>query len=332
MFWSAMSDSNDASLGPIVITGASGFIGSHAARYFSQKGNSVIALTRGQGAPANAGIVTKIVRDLEDRDAMRNALSGAQTVIHLAARVHAKKEGIEAPDSACRRINVDGTRALLDESVKAGVKRFLLISSVKAVASESDTILDEDTTPMPTDAYGASKLEAEGLVRVTAVQEGLHAPILRLPLVYGTGMKSNMARLFHAVERGIPLPLGAVHNRRSLAYVENVVEGMRAVLTAAAAANETFFISDGMDLSTPDLVRSIAASFGRRARMFPVPVPAIRGAANLLSRIGPLHLTLDSVSALVGSLFVDTAKIQKMTGYSPTVSVDEGLARTARRA
>jgi nucleoside-diphosphate-sugar epimerase len=324
--------SPDESLGPILITGVNGFIGSHAARFFSKLGNSIVGLTRGQSAPATHGITTHVIRDLEDREGLRPGLDGIQTVIHLAARVHAKREGIEAPDSACRRINVDGTRALLEESVKAGVKRFLFISSVKAVASESDTILDEDTTPMPTDAYGASKLEAERLVRVTAVQEGLHAPILRLPLVYGTGMKSNMARLFHAVERGIPLPLGAVHNRRSLAYVGNVVEGMRAVLTAPEAANETFFISDGMDLSTPDLVRSIAASFGRSARMFPVPVPAMRGAANLLSRIGPLHLTLDSVSALVGSLFVDTAKIQKMTGYSPTVSVDEGLARTARRA
>jgi nucleoside-diphosphate-sugar epimerase len=231
----------------------------------------------------------------------------------------------------CRRINVDGTHALLDESVRAGVKRFLFISSVKAVASESDTILDDDTTPMPTDAYGASKLEAERLVRVVAVREGLHAPIIRLPLVYGTGMKSNMARLFDAVQRGLPLPLGSVRNRRSLVYVGNAVEGMRAVLTTPAAAQETFFISDGMDLSTPDLVRSIAAAIRRRPRMFPLPVTMMRGAANLLSRIGPLHLTLDSVSALVGSLFVDTAKIKKMTGYTPPVSVDEGLARTARR-
>ncbi|HUQ19473.1 MAG TPA: NAD-dependent epimerase/dehydratase family protein [Gemmatimonadaceae bacterium] len=322
---------DDASLGPVLITGANGFIGTHATRFFSGIGNSVVALTRGQPAPAGRGITNRVIRDLDDRPGLASALSGVQTVIHVAARVHAKKEGVESPDSACHRINVEGTRLLLEESVKAGVRRFLFISSVKAVASESDTIVDEDTTPMPTDAYGASKLEAERLVRVTAVQEGLHAPILRLPLVYGTGMKSNMARLFQAVEQGIPLPLGDVRNRRSFVYVDNVMEGMRSVLTTPAAASETFFISDGIDLSTPDLVRSIAASFGRRARLFPVPVGLMRSAANLLSRIGPIHLTLDSVSALVGSLFVDTAKIKKMTGYTPAVSIDEGLARTARR-
>jgi UDP-glucose 4-epimerase len=183
---------------------------------------------------------------------------------------------------------------------------------------------------MPTDAYGASKLEAERLVRVSSVKQGLHAPIIRLPLVYGLGMKSNMARLFDVVRRGIPLPLASVHNRRSLVYVENAIEGMRAVLSTPAAAHETFFISDGSDLSTPDLVRKIAVACGRAPRMFPAPVTAMRGAAHLLSRIPPFHFTLDSLSALVGSLFVDISKIQKMTGYTPKISVDEGLARSAR--
>jgi nucleoside-diphosphate-sugar epimerase len=317
-------------LGPILVTGASGFIGTHVVDFFARSGESVIALSRRTGEIHNPDVKRISIRDIDDRTALRTALKEVKTVIHLAARVHARREGIEDPESECRRVNVGGTSALLDESIAAGVRRFLFISSVKAVAAESPEILDDDTTPMPTDAYGASKLEAERLVRVAAVHHNLHAPIIRLPLVYGTGMKSNMARLFDAVKRGIPLPLASVHNRRSLVYVENAVDGMRAVLSTPEAAHETFFISDGMDLSTPELVRRIAAAFGRPPRMFPAPVSAMRGAAHLLSRIPMFHLTLDSLSALVGSLFVDISKIQKMTGYTPKVSVDEGLARTAR--
>jgi nucleoside-diphosphate-sugar epimerase len=317
-------------IGPILVTGASGFIGSHVVDSFAGEGESIVALSRRPLVKTNPGITTATIRDLEDRAALRSALRGVNTVIHLAGRVHAKKEGIEDPESECIRVNVGGTNALLDESIAAGVSRFLFISSVKAVASESDEILDDDTTPMPTDAYGASKLEAERLIRVAAVQQGLHAPIIRLPLVYGTGLKSNMARLFEAVKRGVPLPLASVHNRRSLVYIGNAIDGMRAVLTTPEAAHEAFFISDGSDVSTPDLVRKIAKAFGRPARMFPAPVGAMRGVAHLLSRIPPFHLTLDSLSALVGSLFVDISKIQKMTGYTPKISVDEGLARTAR--
>jgi nucleoside-diphosphate-sugar epimerase len=320
----------ESQLGPILVTGANGFIGSHVVEFFAQSGESVVALTRRPNPSRNARITNATIRDLEDRPGLRTALSGIKTVIHLAGRVHAKKEGLEDPESECKRINVGGTSALLDESIAAGVSRFLFISSVKAVASESTEILDDETTPMPTDAYGASKLEAERLVRVAAVQQGLHAPIIRLPLVYGPGMKSNMARLFQAVKRGVPLPLASIQNRRSLVYIDNAIEGMRAVLSTPQAAHEAFFISDGADVSTPELVGKIARAFGRPPRMFPAPVRAMRGVAYLLSRIPPFHLTLDSLSALVGSLFVDISKIQKMTGYTPAVSVDEGLARSTR--
>ena len=320
-------------VGPVLVTGASGFIGSHVCQSFLDRGENVIALARSENVSPSHGLTVSPIRDLLDRDSLRSAMNGVQTVVHLAARVHSKREGKDDPASECRRINVDGTSALLDEAVAAGVQRFVFISSVKAVANESDVILDENTVPMPTDAYGASKLEAERLVRVVSVRENLHAPILRLPLVYGPGIKSNMLRLFQAVARGVPLPLKGIHNRRSLVYVGNVVNAIDAVLQSPTAAHETFFVSDGTDLSTPELARRISAAVGRKSRMFEVPVGVFRaagGAAYLLSRITPFHFTLDSLSALVGSLFVDTSKIQKMTGYHPTVSVDEGLAHTAR--
>jgi len=270
--------------------------------------------------------------DLLDRDALRLALHGVDTVVHLAARVHARPEGKQDAVSECRRLNVDGTRAVLEESVAAGVKNFVFISSVKAVADVSETKLDETTPPRPHDAYGETKLEAERLVRVVGRQEGLHAPVLRLPLVYGPGIKSNMLRLFSAVSRGLPLPLGAVRNRRSFVHVDNVGEAIRAVLRTPAAGDETFFVSDGVDLSTPELIRRIATALGTRARLPSVPVSLLQaagGTGHLLSRIIRFHYTSDSLNALLGSLFVDISKLQQMTGYTPPVSIDEGLAQTA---
>jgi len=319
-------------VGPVLVTGASGFIGQHVCQSFLDHDEQVVGLGR-EDRPAGQGIRVARVKDLLDRNGLRSALDGIQTVVHLAGRVHAKSEGKDDPDSECRRVNVDGTSALLDEAVAAGVRRFVFISSVKAVANESDIALNENTPPMPVDAYGASKLEAERLVRVVSVRESLHAPILRLPVVYGPGMKSNMLRLFQAVARGVPLPVAGIHNRRSFAYVGNVTYAIHSVLSAPAAAHETFFVSDGTDLSTPELTRRISVAVGRQSRMFNVPVTALRalgGMGNLLSRITPFHFTLDSISALVGSLFVDTSKMQRMTGYQPAVSVDEGLALTAK--
>ena len=320
------------SIGPVLITGANGFIGRRLSESLTSEGADVVGLTRGPHQIPVAGVRTAMTTDLLDRDSLRLALREVETVIHLAARVHARPEGKQDPFSECRRLNVEGTLAVLEESVAAGVKRFVFISSVKAVADVSEKMLDETTPPRPHDAYGETKLEAERLVRVVARQEGIHAPVLRLPLVYGPGIKSNMLRLFSAVNRGLPLPFGAVRNRRSFVHVDNVVEAIRAVLRTPAAGDETFFVSDGMDLSTPELIRRIATALGTRARLLSVPVSALQAAGAtgyLLSRIIRFHYTSDSLNALLGSLFVDISKLQQMTGYSPPVSVDEGLSQTA---
>jgi nucleoside-diphosphate-sugar epimerase len=318
--------------GPILVTGATGFIGRHVCESFVTDGATVVGLTRGLDPMAVPGVRTALTSDLLDRDALRRALAGVETVVHLAGRVHARPDGKLDAASECRRLNVEGTGALLEESVTAGVSRFVFISSVKAVAAESDKALDETTPPLPHDAYGESKLEAERLVRVVGIREGLHAPILRLPPAYGPGIKSNMFRLFSAVDRGVPLPFASVRNRRSFVHVDNVIEAIKAVLRTPAAGEETFFVSDGEDLSTPELVRRIASALGRPPRLVSVPpgvLRAIGGAGYLLSRIIPFHFTTDMLTALLDSLFVDTSKLRDMTGYQASVSVDEGLAQTA---
>lgn len=289
-------------------------------------------MTRRADAVAPPGGKVAIVGDLLDRASVRSALAGVTAVVHLAARVHAKPEGVADPDSECRRINVDGTVALLEEAVAEGVRTFVYISSVKAVAGTSTRMLNAQTFPEPVDAYGASKLEAERRVRAIAMKEAVAAPILRLPAVYGPGMKANLARLFWAVDKGIPLPFAAVHNRRSFAYVGNVVAAIQALLVSPAAAHQTFYVSDGEDLSTPELIRRIGRALGKRPKMFPMPRVAFSATeklGGLLSRITPFNLTGDSLSAVLGSLFVDSSSLRETTGFVAPFSVDKGMSLTA---
>lgn len=318
--------------GLVVVTGATGFIGRHMCHHLVEKGIRVRGLARSHPAEAMRGVEIAIAPDLLDRDAVRRALVGASSIVHLAARVHARAEGRDDPSSECRRINIDGTSLLLEEGVAAGITGFVFASSVKAVAGQSDRMLTDETAPQPVDAYGQSKLEAERLVRVISAREGLHAPILRLPNVYGPGMKANMGLLFRAVDKGIPLPFGSVANRRSFAYVANAVEAIEALMTRSAAMRSIVYVSDGEDLSTPALVRHIATGLGRRPRLVPFPpglMTAIAGNRGLLSRFVPFNLTGDSLTAVLGSLFVDTSGLRETTGYTPHISVERGMARTA---
>ncbi|MEO8576852.1 MAG: NAD-dependent epimerase/dehydratase family protein, partial [Gemmatimonadales bacterium] len=250
---------------------------------------------------------------------------------HLAARVHANPEGKGDAVSECRRINIDGTALLLEEAVAAKASGFLFISSVKAVAGESDKILTADTPPQPVDAYGESKLEGERLVKVIATREGMHAPILRLPNVYGPGMKANMIALFKAIDKGIPLPLGSIRNRRSFAFVGNAVGAIEALITSDAAAHETVYVSDEEDVSTPELVRRIAKALGKPARLIAVPaglINGVAGAGGLLSRFQPFHLKGDSLAAVLGSLFVDTSRLRETTGFVPPTTLEIGMLQT----
>ncbi len=319
--------------GRVAVTGAGGFIGRHLCRALVAKGVAVRGITRSpEGVVDSPGVESAFARDILDRDRLRAALQGRDTVVHLAARVHATDEGVGDPAAECRRINVEGTELLLEEAVAAGVKKFVFISSVKAVAGVSSKMLTHETPPQPVDPYGQSKLEGERLVKFVAAREGLHAPVLRLPNVYGPDMKANMALLFKSVEKGIPLPFASIKNRRSFAFVGNAVEAIERLIVSPAAATATVYVSDEDDLSTPQLVRHIARAMGKQPRLVPVPVMALRigiRTKGLLSRIAPFHLKGDSLAAVVGSLFVDTSRLRETTGYKPLFTVERGMASTA---
>lgn len=314
--------------GVTLVTGASGFLGHHICRTLVDQGAEVVGLVRRPDSTP-AGVVPRLCSDLLDRAALAAALDGVDQVIHLAARVHLTGDTALAE---YRRTNVEGTQALLQESLNAGVRRFVFVSSVKAVGEGNESPWTEQTHEAPCDPYGMSKLEGERVIRELAWQRGMHAPILRLPMVYGPGMRANMLRLFQLVDREIPLPLGSVRNRRSLVFSDNVVAAVASVLGTPAAAQEIFFVRDDRDLSTPELVRAVAQALGRRSRLVRVPVPMIRAAGrvgDLLSRV--IHSPIDSamVERLVGSLCIDASKLGRVTGYRPPVAVDEGLRRTA---
>lgn len=316
----------------VLVTGATGFIGGHVCAGLREAGVHVRGLCRAGRRPPD-GVEPAEVDDLSDRAGLRAALRGVDAVVHLAARAHVVRERVNDPLYEYRRVNVEGTRVLLEEAAAAGVSSFVYASSVKAVGESSGTSpWTEETEARPVDAYGISKLEAEEQVRAFSTAQGIAAPILRLPLVYGPGVRANMLSLLRLVDRGLPLPLGGVRNRRSLAYVGNVAAAVRAVLESPAAAAETFFVSDGHDLSTPELVREVARALGRPARLVPLPPAFFRVAGrvgDVVRRAVPFPVHSGVVDRLLGSLAIDSSKLERVAGFRPPFTVSQGMDRTA---
>ncbi len=286
----------------LLVTGGTGFVGQELVKRLS--GQSFRLATRA------------------DSTCWDNVLVGVDTVVHLAARVHIMHDTDTDTLNAYRAVNVDGTLNLARQAAVAGVKRFVFISSVKVNGefTQPRRTFTEADVPNPKDAYGQSKHEAEYGLRQIAVETGMEVVIIRPPLVYGPGVKANFASLMRAVQRGWPLPLGAVHNQRSLVALDNLVDFIITCITHPQAANQTFLVSDGQDLSTTELVRGMAQAAGVPARLLPVPVWALQAGASLLGKG-------DAVQRLCGNLQVDISKARTLLGWVPALSVQEGLRR-----
>lgn len=318
---------------PILVTGASGFLGRALCHHWRARGLRLRALVRPDGGtPAECDELVPLP-DPFDRAALRAALTGVETVVHLAARVHQVRERAADPLAAHRRVNRDWTRVLAEEAAAAGARHFVFSSSVKAVGEGNTVPWTEATPPAPADPYGISKLEAEQALGEIAGRTGLLAPILRLPLCYGPGLKANMLRLFDAVRRGRPLPFGRVANRRSLLFVGNAIAAVDAVLAAGPAASRVFFVSDDDDLSTADLIRAVAAALDVAPRLLAVPPVLLQAGGRLgdvAGRLLPVPLDSRAVERLLGSLTVDVTALRTVTGWTPPYTVAEGMAETAR--
>ena len=247
---------------------------------------------------------------------------GITTVVHLAARVHVMQDTEVDPLTAFRFVNVEGTLNLARQAAAAGVRRFVFISSVKVngESTQPGRAFTEVDAAAPQDAYGQSKHEAEQGLRQLSADTGMEVVIIRPPLVYGPGVKANFAALMSAVQRGWPLPLGAVRNQRSLMALDNLVDFIVTCITHPQAANQTFLVSDGQDMSTTELVRGMAHAAGVPARLLPVPVWALQAGAALLGKG-------NAVQRLCGNLQVDMSKARSLLGWVPPVAVQEGLRR-----
>ena len=307
-----------------LVTGANGFVGS-----------ALCARLRKDGAPVRGAVRSSNVRpggtegvtvgDLASDTDWSEALKNVEQVVHLAARVHVMNDKSSDPLAEFRRVNVEGTAALARQAAAAGVRRFVFLSSVKVNGefTEAGQPFTADDVPAPEDPYGVSKHEAEQLLRQIAGETGMEVVIIRPPLVYGPGVKANFESMMRWLARGVPLPLAAVtRNRRSLVALDNLVDLIVTCLNHPAAANRTFLVSDGEDLSTAQLLKRMSAAMGKPARLFYVPPGLLKLGATLLNKPGIYQ-------RLCGSLQLDITKASQLLDWTPPVSVDEGLRRAA---
>lgn len=309
----------------ILVTGANGFVGRALCHALMEGGHTVTGLVR-KAASCVSG-VHEWVDGSKDFTGLANAWPEElrpECVVHLAARVHVMHDDAADPDAAFRATNVDGTLRVAEVALRKGVKRFVFVSSIKAV-SEADMgrALREDDSPAPQDAYGRSKYEAEQALIRYGQETGLDVVIVRPPLVYGPEVRANFLRLMDAVWKGIPLPLGSVSAKRSLVYVDNLADALARCAMDPRAANQCFHVADGDDPTVAGLARSLGKHLQKPARLLPLPVNWLRVAGRLTHRSS-------QVERLIGSLQVDTARIRAVLGWQPPYSLDDGLAETAR--
>jgi nucleoside-diphosphate-sugar epimerase len=249
-------------------------------------------------------------------------LTNQQVVIHAAARAHIMKDEVSDPLTEYRCVNVDGTLNLARQAAAMGVKRFIFISSIKVNGelTHPGKAFTEEDLAAPEDAYGISKWEAEqGLWQIQR-ETGMEVVIIRPPLVFGPGVKGNFASMIRLVEKGLPLPLGAIDNQRSLVALDNLVDLIITCIDHPAAANQVFLAGDGEDLSTTELLRGVARAMGKPARLIPVPPSLLMLGATVLGKKAVAQ-------RLLGSLQVDISKARRLLGWQPPVSVEEGLRR-----
>jgi nucleoside-diphosphate-sugar epimerase len=308
----------------ILVTGATGFVGGALVSRLladSPTRHLHVAVRKADVVWPEQVSVSLVGELLADTD-WSAALKGAKQVVHSAARVHVMSDKSADPLAEFRRVNVAGTLNLARQANAVGVRRFVFLSSVKVngEATLPGHAFTEHDSPAPQDPYGQSKHEAEMGLRQLAAETGMEVVIIRPTLVYGPGVKANFAALMRAVQRGWPLPLGAVQNQRSLVALDNLVDLIVTCLHHPAAANQTFLASDGQDLSTGDLVRGMARAAGVSARLWPVPVSALKVVSGALGRGATMQ-------RLCSNLQVDISKASNLLGWVPPVCLDEGLRR-----
>ena len=306
----------------ILVTGANGFIGTQLSETLANSGHQVRNTARSI-APNSLITSEMITCDLESADNLDHLTTGCDAIVHLAGRAHVMSDDPATSESLYISANVDVTRRLAQSAARTGVKRMILMSSVK-VNGESTTIdspFTSQDTPNPQDPYGRSKTEAEQTLWDVASTSGLEGVVIRPPLVYGPGVRANFASLIGIVDRGIPLPLGSIRNKRSFVSVDNLIDCIATALQSPNAGGQTFLVSDGQDLSTPELIRAIASSLHKSPMLIPIPTALLKLAATTAGK-------RNAYDRLCGSLTVDIALTKQKLSWTPPFTVQDSLQRT----
>lgn len=308
----------------ILVTGANGFVGRNLCFALCQQQHAVIEVVRALDSSIDGLAQVVTMASIDANSDWSAALHNVDVVVHLAARVHVMTDHAADPLAEFRQINVSGTLNLALQAAKAGVKRFIFISSVKVNGEHTEIgePFTEENAANPQDAYGQSKFEAEQGLLLLAQQTAMKLVIIRPPLVYGAGVKANFSSMLQAVKRGIPMPLGAIHNKRSFVYVGNLVSLILRCLDHPLATNQVFLVSDGHDLSTTELLRACALALGVKSRLLPVPQCLIEFTARLLGKRAVAQRLCDNLQ-------VDITKARTLLDWEPPISVADGLKATA---
>lgn len=310
----------------VLVTGATGFVGRALCVELLRHGHGVCAALRcvENGARlARKALETIAVGEVNATTDWRKALAGCEAVVHLAARVHVMRDKAADPLAEFRAVNTMGTENLARQAAATGVRRFVCVSTIKVNGGTSpDAAFTEADPHLPKDPYGVSKSEAELALHRVALETGMEIVIVRPPLVYGPGVKGNFLTILKTLRRGIPMPFGAVSNRRSLVYLENLADALVLCVTHPAATGETYFVSDGEDISTSELLRKLCEALDVPARLLPVPASVLRIVGTIVGKSGAFE-------RLLGSLIVDSSKIRRELGWTPPFTLTDGLRKTA---
>ena len=306
----------------ILVTGATGFIGIQLSKILANAGHEVRCTARSL-APDSSTTREMVTCDLESADNLDHLTTGCDAIVHLAGRAHVISDDPATSEPLYISANVDATRKLAQSAARSGVKRMILMSSVK-VNGESTTIdtpFTSQDTPNPQDPSGRSKTQAEQALWDVASTSGLEGVVIRPPLVYGPGVRANFASLIGIVNRGIPLPLGSIQNKRSFVSIDNLIDCIATTLQSSNVAGQTFLVSDGNDLSTPQLIRSIASALHKSPNLVPFPTVLLKLAAATVGKRG-------AYDRLCGSLTVDIALTKQNLSWAPPFTVQDSLQQT----
>ena len=308
----------------VLITGSDGFVGKALCAEMVSRGWKVHASVRSEKKIKSLPKEIKVIEtgSIDADTDWGKALADVESVIHLAGRVHVTDDSSSDPISKYRTVNTAGTGKLARSAASSGVRRFVFMSTVKVNGEGRAEPYTEEDIPGPVDPYGISKWEAEEKLKGISRETGMETVIIRAPLIYGPGVKANFLKLMKAVDRGIPMPLAGINNRRSMIYLGNLVDVIIACMTHTEAGQKTYLASDGNDISTPELIRQTAIALGKPARLFYMPLIMLRLAGVITGKS-------QEIERLTGSLTVDSSLVKKKLNWTPPFTSAMGLENTA---